>query len=281
VAGALVTGLTGVPASAAVDLSVFADPALRDCVEQALDREKVDSLADIRTLKCRSWDLNTLEGVDHLTGLTEMSISDTQLTTLAGIAFPATLESLSLRRNQIADISRISFPDGLWNLQLDGNPLPTLSGVTFPPNLDVLYLDDVLKDAVHKKPSRVQALVCFFEPGDVWAGCENRRPKLRIKEGSPVIMVGDKISVKVKVIASPGVALSGKVKVHLKWGRVKMSKTIALTPQNNAKYFTVALPRVTRAGEYWVSVDYYQHSGRPRLTGDFELSIDPRAPGHR
>lgn len=75
------------------------DPALRNCVAQAISDQKITVAEDLRLLNCSYGGIVSLTGLERFTKLETINLSNNKLTTIKPLMFFGNLKRLNLQGN--------------------------------------------------------------------------------------------------------------------------------------------------------------------------------------
>jgi Leucine-rich repeat (LRR) protein len=97
------------------------DDALRTCVEQAINDQRVSAPAQLTTLNCSHAGIASLEGLAVFNGLVSLKLSDNDIRNLVELGRLKELRSLYLQNNDIVDPVPLAGLPYLSTLDLSGN----------------------------------------------------------------------------------------------------------------------------------------------------------------
>ena len=118
----------------------LADPALQQCVKQAVIDQKVTAASGLKILNCSHAGVGSLAGLEIFTGLSHLRLSSNAIVDLAPLSSMSSLVTLQLDQNQIRDTAPLLELRSLQELNLLGNSqLLCPSGQSFTA-LEVLSL---------------------------------------------------------------------------------------------------------------------------------------------
>ena len=128
-----------------VDLSPFADAALRSAVEQALGKESgapigAEELATLGRLVVQRAGVRDVTGLELATGLENLNLFDNEVADVSPLADLARLSDLRLERNRVSDLSPLSRMVGLRHLRVNYNPVSDLSPLAELLQLESLFI---------------------------------------------------------------------------------------------------------------------------------------------
>ena len=128
-----------------VDLSPFADAALRSAVEQALGTESgapisAEELATLERLVVQRAGVRDLTGLELATGLEYLNLFDNEVSDVSPLADLPRLSDLRLERNRVSDLSPLTRMVGLRQLLVNYNPVSDLSPLEELQQLESLYI---------------------------------------------------------------------------------------------------------------------------------------------
>lgn len=135
-------------ASAAADMSYFADASLEKAVRTALNKpsgavtdEDFASITEFSYTGSTAKPLSSLEGIEQLKNLESLAIENAGLTDLGALTSLQNLKSLSLRSNRIQSLAPLSGLVRLEKLDLIHNLIQDVSPLSGLENLSELFLD--------------------------------------------------------------------------------------------------------------------------------------------
>ena len=110
----------------------IADPALNQCVSEAVERKKVTSASRLVELNCNARGIENLAGIGVFTGLEQLQLADNAISDISPLAPLSSLAWLVLDNNNIADPTPLYELLSLRKLSLRNNPglnCPNLSAL--------------------------------------------------------------------------------------------------------------------------------------------------------
>lgn len=117
------------------------DPALRDCVEQTINDNRISSLGQLQELACSGANIKSLEGLGHFSSLTRVDLAGNAITDIGELRVLLELRAVLLDDNRIEDASPLYRLPELSIVSLEGNnglrcpgpePLQSLQQLTLP-----------------------------------------------------------------------------------------------------------------------------------------------------
>lgn len=99
----------------------IADPALRDCLAQALDDARVAAPGELRQLNCSHAGIERLDGIAVFTGLEWLNLDGNRIRNLVELGQLERLTRVQLADNQVVDPVPMTTTAGLAYLDLSGN----------------------------------------------------------------------------------------------------------------------------------------------------------------
>ena len=99
-----------------------ADPALQQCLEQAVIDGKVTSAAQLVVLNCSHAGVADLAGLEIFTGISRLKLSSNNIRNISPLASLTILELLQLDDNRVVDSTPLLELPVLLELDLAGNP---------------------------------------------------------------------------------------------------------------------------------------------------------------
>lgn len=117
------------------------DLALRDCVERAINDNKISSVGQLQELTCSGANIRSLEGLGHFSSLSRIDLAGNAITDIGELRVLLELRALLLDDNRIEDASPLYRLPELAMLSLKGNgglncpgpeQLRSLAQVTLP-----------------------------------------------------------------------------------------------------------------------------------------------------
>lgn len=99
----------------------IADPALRDCLEQAARDAGISSPAGLKRLNCSSAGIERLDGISVFTGLEWINFEGNRIRNLVELAQISGITRLQLADNRIVDPVPLAALGALESLDLSGN----------------------------------------------------------------------------------------------------------------------------------------------------------------
>ena len=99
----------------------IADAALRACIEQAINDQRVTLANELQVLNCSHADITSLDGLELFTGIRQLKLSSNQIRNLAPLVPLSSLETLYLDDNQVVDPVPLYDLLSLNSLDLSGN----------------------------------------------------------------------------------------------------------------------------------------------------------------
>lgn len=97
------------------------DPALRACLELAIDRHKVTRAPELQELNCRERGVVSLEGLQQFTALRVLDLGDNAITDITPLRGVVGLEEVYLGGNNIVDPLPLASLQALDTVHLTGN----------------------------------------------------------------------------------------------------------------------------------------------------------------
>jgi Leucine-rich repeat (LRR) protein len=113
-----------------------ADPALQECLEQAVIDGKVTSAAQLAILNCSHAGVADLSGLEIFTGIAKLKLSSNDIQNISPLASLTILELLLLDNNGIIDSTPLLGLTALLELDLTGN-----SALLCPSSASLINLD--------------------------------------------------------------------------------------------------------------------------------------------
>lgn len=98
------------------------DPALKRCLKDAIEGQRISSPAALERLDCPSAGVSSLHGIGQFAGLRELNLSHNEIRELDELAMLESLTTLSLADNRIEDPAPLFALGQLTLLELDDNP---------------------------------------------------------------------------------------------------------------------------------------------------------------
>lgn len=117
------------------------DPALQQCLEQAISDGKVSNASELDTLNCSHAGVSSLDGLEVFTGISQLKLSSNTIRDISALSALTSLVVLQLDDNQIIDTTPLLELRALKQLNLAANPqmlcpasssLITLEQLTLP-----------------------------------------------------------------------------------------------------------------------------------------------------
>lgn len=99
----------------------IADPALRDCLEQALRDAGVTTTGELRQLNCSHAGIERLDGIAAFTGLEWLDLDGNRIRNLVELGQLQGLTRVQLADNRVVDPVPMTSITGLGYLDLSGN----------------------------------------------------------------------------------------------------------------------------------------------------------------
>lgn len=98
------------------------DPALQDCLERAIDQDKISNAGQLQSLACNDAGIRELAGLARFAGLTRLELSGNQITGLEELSALLDLRTLMLEGNRIENPAPLYGLAELTVLDLRDNP---------------------------------------------------------------------------------------------------------------------------------------------------------------
>lgn len=98
------------------------DPALKRCLRDAIESQRISSPAALESLDCPSAGVSSLHGIGQFAGLQQLNLSHNEIRKLDELAMLESLNTLSLADNRIEDPAPLYGLRQLQILELDDNP---------------------------------------------------------------------------------------------------------------------------------------------------------------
>ncbi|MDP4652081.1 MAG: hypothetical protein NWR12_11210 [Haliea sp.] len=117
------------------------DPALRACLEQAINDNKISSIGELQTLDCSGAGVRSIEGLGSFSSLSWLNLGGNTLTDIRELGVLLELRSVMLDDNRIEDAAPLYRLPELAVVNLHGNsslscpqPIhwPSLERLTLP-----------------------------------------------------------------------------------------------------------------------------------------------------
>lgn len=120
----------------------FADPNLKQCVQDYAANNGWSTLHEMVQLRCGNKNLNNIEGIEQLKELNFLDLSLNQISDVTPLANLAKLQTLYLGDNNISNIDGLSALQNLTEISLRTNRLTDISALSSLTNLHTLFLRD-------------------------------------------------------------------------------------------------------------------------------------------
>jgi len=98
------------------------DPALRECLRQAINRQKATSASGLSSLNCIEAGIETLAGLDTFTELEQLTLSSNNIVDISELASLTVLQVAYLDNNQIIEAVALYSLPALRLVDLSANP---------------------------------------------------------------------------------------------------------------------------------------------------------------
>lgn len=98
------------------------DPALRQCLQQAIVDAAITRAEDLTSLNCSHAGIETLDGLATFDGLTALRLSSNRIRNLVELNRMTSLQTLYLDNNRVVDPVPLYSLPRLTQLDLSGNP---------------------------------------------------------------------------------------------------------------------------------------------------------------
>lgn len=98
------------------------DPALANCVQQAIADAKASSASALSVLSCSNAGIEQLDGLAVFTGLRQLKLSHNSISDISELAQLSAVTELHLDHNQITDALPLAQLPSLQQLDLSANP---------------------------------------------------------------------------------------------------------------------------------------------------------------
>ncbi|MFV0275668.1 MAG: hypothetical protein ACK5HY_00550 [Parahaliea sp.] len=97
------------------------DPALQQCLEQAIDSNRISRASQLQELSCRDAGISTLSGLGTFSALRRIDVSGNRIGQIGELAELGSLEEVYLVDNQIVDPLPLADLQALNSVDLAGN----------------------------------------------------------------------------------------------------------------------------------------------------------------
>ena len=97
------------------------DPALRGCLEQAINDNKISSMGELQTLDCSGAGVRSVAGLGSFSSLSWLNLGGNAISDIRELAVLLELRSVMLDDNQIEDAGPLYRLPELAVVNLDGN----------------------------------------------------------------------------------------------------------------------------------------------------------------
>lgn len=97
------------------------DPALRDCLERAINDNRISSLGQLQELECSGANVRSLEGLGRFSSLSRVDLAGNAITDIGELKVLLELRALLLDDNRIEDVSPLYRLPELALLSLEDN----------------------------------------------------------------------------------------------------------------------------------------------------------------
>lgn len=98
------------------------DPALRECIREAINDSKASSASEVSTLSCSGAGIETLAGLSTFTELEQLTLSSNNIADISELAALTVLQTVYLDNNQIIDPVPLYQLPALHRVDLSSNP---------------------------------------------------------------------------------------------------------------------------------------------------------------
>lgn len=98
------------------------DDALRECIRDAIDNEKVTHASALSRLKCAGAGIETLAGLSTFSELEQLDLSSNNIADIGELASLTVLQILYLEDNRVIEAVPLYQLPALQQLDLSGNP---------------------------------------------------------------------------------------------------------------------------------------------------------------
>jgi len=98
------------------------DPALRECIREAINDSKASSANEVSSLSCSGSGIETLAGLSTFTELEQLTLSSNNIADISELAALTVLQTAYLDNNQIIDAVPLYQLPALHRVDLSSNP---------------------------------------------------------------------------------------------------------------------------------------------------------------